>query len=45
MAMLTDTGKTEGEGDMEKKFRVCFGHVKMKSPLDIYVELSSVQCV
>lgn len=28
MAMFTDMGKTEGGGDMKKKLRVCYGHVK-----------------
>lgn len=45
MAMFTDMGKTEGGGDMKKKLRVCYGHVKQKWPLDTYVELSSVSCI
>lgn len=39
----TDMGKTTEGENMEKKSRICFGHIKVKCPLDIYVELASVQ--
>lgn len=29
---------------MEKKSRVCFAHIKVKCPLDIYVEMVSLVC-
>lgn len=43
LVKLTDTGKTDGGGNTEKKSKVCYGHVKMKCLLDIYLELLSVQ--